>query len=293
MATSQNGYPVPLTLAAQAATLTNITVKGGTLKVRKGDTAVIFAWLFGELTKLENPLWPGCWGFYVRPIRGKSSGYSNHSSGTAFDYSAPRHPRQSTSRYAGWSVSDVAFIHSRLAMLDHVVRWGADYVTKPYDPMHDEINASPAAIARVAAKIRAGQLGGTGAPVTATRVSQSYSGPQAIPAGDAGHLLRVLTGTTNLSCVKGPARCEGVFIVYGTGTPGDTVRLQGVRATLKGTAVTNSGTGWDDVTVGADGKFERVLPVSTDLATSQFLRIMAASKAGCTVTTVVTNIVKG
>lgn len=296
MPTSQNGYPVPLTLAQRAALLTTITVKGGRLVVRKGDTATIFAWLFAQLNAIEDPLWPGCWGQYARAVRGTSKPYSsNHSSGTAFDRSAPLHPRQSASRYRGWSAADVAFIHHLLAQLEGVIRWGGDYHSPgPFDPMHFEVIGSPAQIARVAAKIRAGQLGGTGAPtVTATRVSQSYVGPQVIPADAVGHLLRVLTGTPNLSVTK-EARVVGLFIVYGTGKPGETVQLQGVRATLHADkSVTNSGLGWDDVTVGPDGTFERTLPISTDLGSSQFLRVMAQCRAGCTVTTVVSNFLKG
>lgn len=146
---SQNGWPV-----ASSADIHYYQLVGGKVGLRKGAVATVLVALAGDLQKLERAVWPGIWGWYVRPIRGQSTGYSNHASGTAMDWNAPTHPRQSGSRYLGWSSSQVVAIHHLLTgKYAGVIRWGADYRTTPYDPMHFEINASPAAVARLAGEL--------------------------------------------------------------------------------------------------------------------------------------------
>lgn len=116
----------------------------GTVALRKGIVATVLLALMGDLQKIQPAVWPGMWGWFVRPIRGETTGYSNHASATAFDWRAPIHPRQSGSRYLGWTDAQVNEIHALLAgKYRGLVRWGGDYRSKPYDPMHFEINARP------------------------------------------------------------------------------------------------------------------------------------------------------
>lgn len=155
MATSQNGYSVPLSTASRVSTIHYYSLPGGTIGLRKGDTAVVLLYVANRFhNEVQRLLWPGVWGFAVRPIRGQTSGYSNHASGTAMDLNAPLHPRQSHSRYSGFTRTQVGKIHSILASTGGVVRWGGDYSSTPYDPMHFEINASPAQVAVLADKLR-------------------------------------------------------------------------------------------------------------------------------------------
>jgi hypothetical protein len=57
------------------------------------ETAAIFADLAARYHATVEPLvWPGCWGYALRPIKGTNT-YSNHSSGTAIDLNAPAHPQ--------------------------------------------------------------------------------------------------------------------------------------------------------------------------------------------------------
>lgn len=136
---SQNGWDV-----ASVSDIHYYQLIGGKVGLRKGDVATVLLAVADDLQKLQPAVWPGIWGWYVRPIRGQTTGYSNHASGTAMDWNAPQHPRQSGSRYLGWSASQVTAIHSLLAgKYQHLVRWGGDYVSKPYDPMHFEINVDP------------------------------------------------------------------------------------------------------------------------------------------------------
>lgn len=155
VATSQNGwdvathdevhyYPVPGDEAKDA----------GTVAIRKGAVAIVLVDLMGQLQKLEPAAWPGLWGWFVRPIRGQTSGYSNHASATAIDWNAPKHPRQSLSRYRGWSKADVVVINKLLyGRYKSLIRWGANYHSRPYDPMHFEVVGDEKQIAALAASL--------------------------------------------------------------------------------------------------------------------------------------------
>lgn len=172
MAKSQNGYPVAATAAERSDLLTYIPVAGGhKIEVAKGDIAVVFEWLVTKLNQIQPVIWPGVWGFTYRPIRGQTTGFSNHASGSAVDWDATTHPRYSvrivSKRYVGWTVSQVAKIRVLLAYADGVLRWGADFQNGPLDPMHFEINASPAAVHALANKIR-GAMAPTPAPIVPT-----------------------------------------------------------------------------------------------------------------------------
>lgn len=152
---SQNGWPV-----ATAAQVHYYPIPGdhsanaGTVAVRKGTVATVLVSLMGDLQKIQPAKWPGMWGWYVRPIRGQSTGYSNHASGTAIDWRAPDHPRQSGSRYLGWTAAQVMAIHGLLGgKYRRVIRWGADYSSTPFDPMHFEINTDDVAVAALAAAL--------------------------------------------------------------------------------------------------------------------------------------------
>jgi hypothetical protein len=98
------------------------------------------------------------WGWAYRPVRGQSSGFSNHASATAIDLNATQHPRGVRNTF---TASEKAAVRKILAATHddtidrNVVRWGEDYSTT-IDGMHFEINADSAAVARVAKRIRDG-----------------------------------------------------------------------------------------------------------------------------------------
>jgi hypothetical protein len=162
MATSQNGWPV-VTSKDQYHFYPvpgDTSKKPGTVSLRKGDVATVMLELLGDLQQIEAAVWPGIWGGYVRPIRGKSSGYSNHASYTAIDWNAPQHGRQMHDRYLGWTDAQVAKIHHLLATkYAGLIRWGADYNKSndpngtPFDPMHFEIIGTPAEIRALARQL--------------------------------------------------------------------------------------------------------------------------------------------
>lgn len=147
MATSANGNRV-LFNAATAGSLPRLrkwVIPGANrhLLVRDGAMGFVlihFAlWWHETIGRLDAPgsVWDE-WGWAVRPIRGKSSGYSNHASGTAIDLDATRHPI-GVSVYKTFSVVQRARISSRVKWL-RVVTWGGKW-RRP-DGMHVEISAS-------------------------------------------------------------------------------------------------------------------------------------------------------
>lgn len=143
MATSQNGWRVLFDAP-------NAVMRWITGRIRGGSVQTVFHYLCTRLNEIEknNPAWS--WGWAVRAVRGQTSGYSNHASGTAIDYNAPAHPLG----VAGtWSSAEKHQIHKILADMDGVVRWGEDYTGRK-DGMHFEINKGWLATRRLARKIR-------------------------------------------------------------------------------------------------------------------------------------------
>src|SRR5689334_15051147 len=97
MAISQNGWAV-LWAPPKAVKVPGTDLK---LAVRSGDVATVLIEVArrfnAEVESLSLPVRerPGYddWAWAVRPVRGQSTGYSHHASGTAIDLNATRHPR--------------------------------------------------------------------------------------------------------------------------------------------------------------------------------------------------------
>ena len=147
MTNSQNGWPVVGTDRITDRAVLGVEFPNGWLK---GDVDTIFTYLIGRLHREVEPLDNGgCWGYFVKNIEGSQS-ISNHASGTAIDYNAPKHPMGVRNTY---SAADRGRIRDILADLDGVVRWGGDYSGRP-DDMHFEIDKGAAAVRAVAERIR-------------------------------------------------------------------------------------------------------------------------------------------
>jgi hypothetical protein len=159
-ARSQNGWPVLDTAPAAV----EIPGTGIRVTVRPGDVAAVLTHLASrfhrDVERLDHAVResPGRddWGWAHRPVRGQSTGYSNHASGTAIDLNATRHPRGVRGTFTRAQIAAVRRILADLvdpATGRPVVRWGEDY-TKTVDGMHFEINADAEAVARTAAAVR-------------------------------------------------------------------------------------------------------------------------------------------
>jgi len=170
-ATSQNGWPagsastVPLgTLAVGAATFP--------AGVRRGDVHVVLGYVARRFDHEVEALVKGwCWGHSYRVISGSTS-LSNHSSGTAIDLNAPRHPLGTSGTF---TATQRSHIRSILSACNGVVRWGGDYSGRK-DEMHFEINVRPgdARLAALAQRFRGGFP--TPTPIAWTTVTRGASG---------------------------------------------------------------------------------------------------------------------
>lgn len=150
MPVSQNGYPANNRSLIHNPNVprTNINFPGG---VRKGPAGDLLIWVAEQLhRRVENGgTGYGMWGYAERPIRGGTQ-LSNHASGTAIDWHAPRHPLGAVGTF---SAAQVRTIHAILREAEGCVRWGGDYSGRK-DEMHFEIVRNEAECARVLRKVR-------------------------------------------------------------------------------------------------------------------------------------------
>lgn len=142
MATSQNGWPV---LTGGSHMLhdwkmpdidRHLTLRQGSAGFLLIHNAVYFDRYVERLDRIGS-VWDE-WGHAVRPVRGQTSGYSNHAAGCACDLNSTLHPR-GVSIHHTFTPHQIDLIHNRLKMYHGAVRWGGDYQNSPPDGMHFEI----------------------------------------------------------------------------------------------------------------------------------------------------------
>lgn len=195
-ATSQNGWPAGSSSAIPLATLAvgAATFPAG---VRRGDVHTVLGYVARRFDREVEALVKGwCWGHSYRVISGSTS-LSNHSSGTAIDLNAPRHP---LGKAGTFSTAQRTRIHSIVSACNGVVRWGGDYSGRK-DEMHFEINVRPGD-ARLAALAR--RIGGGApapAPVVWTTVRRGANGFRTTAIQ---HLLRHRGYSLTVDGVFGP-----------------------------------------------------------------------------------------
>lgn len=149
VAKSQNGWPV---LASNSPKLHTwkIPTKHGVvrLRLRNGSAGFILAWVILRWAEKFEPVAGKVlddWGYAYRPVRGKTTGFSNHASGTAADVNATRWPLGTTHMTA----KQRARVLYVISIARTVVRWGGNYSGRK-DQMHLEINKSLATCERLA-----------------------------------------------------------------------------------------------------------------------------------------------
>lgn len=156
MATSQNGWPARPDLPLRKLVVAGESFSPGILD--NDDVYEVLRYVAEQMNarveRIHKPGWHEAdeWGFYYRANRNSPNSLSNHSSGTAFDYNATRHPNGVPTAHT-FTRTQIEEIHQILREVDNVVRWGGDYQRTP-DSMHFEINADRASVARAAARVR-------------------------------------------------------------------------------------------------------------------------------------------
>jgi D-alanyl-D-alanine carboxypeptidase len=147
-----------------------IDVPGGQLAVHP-VAAPIFADLAARFDAEVEPLiWPGCWGYALRPIKGTGT-YSNHSSGTAIDLNAPRHP-QGVPAARNYTRGQRGALGAILADYAGVITWGGTWDLPDTDGMHFEITpgVTVGEVEAVAARL-------TGPPPAPAPPPAGFTGP--------------------------------------------------------------------------------------------------------------------
>ena len=154
MATSYNGWTASKSPASididPDFTAAGRKFPGG---VKRGPVSVVLRYMIEQFDKRveEVDLYdPGDeWGYTYKPSANSPSKLSCHSSGTAVDINATRHPNRKRGTF---TPKQVDAIHAILAELDGVVRWLGDTSGTP-DEMHFEIKGTAAEVARVAGRL--------------------------------------------------------------------------------------------------------------------------------------------
>lgn len=127
-------------------------IAGTTIKIRCNEFAgVILAAFAAEFHKLVEPIDEGKlddWAYCYRPVRGTTDRLSNHSSGTAIDLNATKHPLGKEHTFTGPQEVKLKELVKKYGL-----RWGGSYKTRK-DEMHFEIIETPEQV-----KLRIKKLG--------------------------------------------------------------------------------------------------------------------------------------
>lgn len=153
MNTSQNGWPLLANDSAELHTWV-IPARNGEfkLRLRNGSAGFLLAHLllwYSETIESLKGKTVDDWGYAYRPIRGTTTGWSNHASGTAADANATQHPLGLRGTFAPWQYLK---IRARLLIYAGCIRWGGDYVNRA-DEMHFELNKPMADVERRARRL--------------------------------------------------------------------------------------------------------------------------------------------
>ena len=136
---SQNGWPASPN--PEAIKIKSYPIPGTDIKVRVAEAAapllINFAKEFNERVEKIDKGELDDWGYAFRLVRGSEDSLSNHSSGSALDLNARRHPLGKRD----------TFTPEQKIILDELcakykLRGGYTYQRRP-DDMHFEINVSP------------------------------------------------------------------------------------------------------------------------------------------------------
>ena len=150
MQTSYNGWPASKDQAEIG--IKAYKVEGTSLKLRCAEMAAPLLINFAkEFNELIEPLEGGAlddWGYCYRDVRGVPGKLSNHSSGTAIDLNASKHPLGKVGTFDAAKVPMIKALAKKYGLT-----WGGDWARK--DEMHFEINLDAAKTAALITKLGA------------------------------------------------------------------------------------------------------------------------------------------
>jgi len=150
MQTSYNGWPASKDQAEIG--VKPFKVEGTNLKIRCAEKIAPLLINFAkEFNELIEPLEGGAlddWGYCYRDVRGVPGKLSNHSSGTAIDLNASKHPLGKVGTFDTAKVPMIKALAKKYGLT-----WGGDWARK--DEMHFEINLDAAKTAALITKLGA------------------------------------------------------------------------------------------------------------------------------------------
>jgi hypothetical protein len=137
--TSYNGYPASKDPAE--IKIKSYPVKGTDRKLRCAESVgPLLAAFAAEFHELIEPIDEGTfddWAYAYRMVRGNPTKLSCHSSGTAIDLNATKHP---LGKYDTFPAEKVPMI--RALAKKYGLKWGGDFKSRP-DDMHFEVTVTP------------------------------------------------------------------------------------------------------------------------------------------------------
>ena len=148
MLQSYNGWPASKDPAEIG--IKSYAVPGTTLKLRCAEkVAPLLIGFAAEFHELIEPLDEGGlddWGYCYRDVRGVPGKLSNHSSGTAIDLNASKHPLGKAGTFEASKVPMLKALAKKYALT-----WGGQWTRR--DEMHYEISINEAQVAALITKL--------------------------------------------------------------------------------------------------------------------------------------------
>ena len=146
--TSYNGWPA--SKDQKEISIKSFTVPGTELKLRCAEkVAPLLISFAAEFHNLIEPLDEGVlddWGFCYRDVRNVPGKLSNHSSGTAIDLNASKHPLKSIGTFETSKVPMLKALAKKYALT-----WGGEWTRR--DEMHFEVSIDATRVAALITKL--------------------------------------------------------------------------------------------------------------------------------------------
>jgi hypothetical protein len=140
MLTSYNGYPASKDPAEIG--IKSYPVKGTDRKLRCAESVgPLLAAFAAEFHELIEPIDEGTfddWAYAFRMVRGMTDKLSCHSSGTAIDLNATKHPLNKIGTFPAEKVPMIRALSKKYGL-----KWGGDFKSRA-DEMHFEVTVTPA-----------------------------------------------------------------------------------------------------------------------------------------------------
>ena len=136
---SYNGYPA--SKDPDEIKIKSYPVKGTDRKLKCAESVgPLLAAFAAEFHTLIEPIDEGTfddWGYAFRMVRGSTDRLSCHSSGTAIDLNATKHPLGKAGTFPAEKIPMLRALAKKYGL-----KWGGDFKSRP-DDMHFEVNVTP------------------------------------------------------------------------------------------------------------------------------------------------------